>query len=194
MNRKIEPKMVQFLDAKLASNGLAQNAIEEKNARELFACAMEACIGIREKGGNNKGPMVELIQETVGGAGREPWCMALVQTCIAYVEEKLQIHSRFPVTEHCMTAWRSAPDDLKVKFGPKRGAVVIWNHKGTDQGHTGMFRELKGEGSFKAVEGNTEAGVNANGKVERDGGGVYATVRSMRGNGSMILKGFLKPF
>jgi len=193
LKREIKPEMIAFLDKKLSANGFAQDAIEKKEARELFAQAAEACVGIRESGGNNHGPFVELIQETVGRAEGEPWCMAFMQTCIAYVEHKLGVASRFPVTEHVMTAWNSAPEELKVKRYPKRGAIACWQKRGTSSGHTGMYREDDKLGQFSAIEGNTEAGVSGK-TVVRDGGGVYRTIRNYSGNGNMILRGFLKPF
>src|SRR5574343_9032 len=101
--RRIEPTMVKWLDSKLAGNGLAQDAIARKDARLLFRLAMESCVGIREKGGNNSGPMVELIQETIDGADKDPWCMSLVQTCIAYAEKRTGKSSPIFASEHCLT-------------------------------------------------------------------------------------------
>lgn len=190
--RSIEQEMINYLDKKLENHGLAQHAIEAKLPRLLFQCAAEACVGIREKGGNNKGPLVELIQKTLGGADQEPWCMSFMQTCIAYAEFHTNIKSLFPATEHCMTAWNTCPQSLKVKEFPAPGAIVIWRHGQTSSGHTGMFKDGN-HSTFHAIEGNTESGL-VGGKVERDGGGVYLTTRSMSGSGSMRLVGFLKPF
>ncbi|MEI6223084.1 MAG: CHAP domain-containing protein [bacterium] len=193
MNRNIESKLVAYIDGKLAENGLAQEAIKNKDARLLLICAAHACVGIREKGGNNQGPLVELIQETVGGHSGERWCLSFVQTLIAYSEVKLGITSRFPVGEHCMTAWNQANDDLRVKFQPLPGAVIIWRHGTTSSGHTGIFLESDG-GQMRCIEGNTESGVNGDGSIESDGGGVYLTKRSMKQDGNMRVVGFLKPF
>lgn len=195
--RKIEPKMVSFLDAKLAGNGTAHEAIKTGDARTLFACAMEACVGIREVGGNNEGPLVDLIQETIGGEGVEPWCMALIQTCIAYAElktgKKSPIYDGNLGGEHCLTVWNKTPEESRVKLRPLRGAIIIWRHGKSTSGHTGMYVETTSPRNFSAIEGNTESGV-ANGKVERDGGGVYRTSRRFGGNGDMHVLGFLKPF
>lgn len=193
VKRKIEANMVRFLDAKLAKNGLAQHAIEDQDPRTLFVCAVEACVGIREVGKNNSGPLVELIQETVGGADFEPWCMSFMQTCIAYAELKTGIESPIAVTEHCMTCWRDTPITQRVKKTPKRGAIIIWKKGSTDSGHTGIYLESLTGQAFKAIEGNTESGM-ADGKVERDGGGVYLTHRYRTGAGNMKIIGFLKPF
>lgn len=191
--RKLEPKMAAWLDLKLASNGLAQDAIKTKDARTLFVCAAEACVGIREVGGNNEGPMVELIQETVGSADREPWCMSFVQTCLAYAELKTGVKSPIPAGEHCMSIWSSTPSTNRVIFSPKRGAIVIWKHGAGPSGHTGIFLE-RDNTNFYAIEGNTEAGLNPDGSIEREGGGVYKTKRNMVRNGNMSVVGFLKPF
>lgn len=191
--RQIESKMVAFFDEKLKSNGLAQEAIRVKDARALMLEAAKVCVGIREKSGKNDGPMVELIQETVGSAGGEAWCMSFVQTCIAYAEKKTGKKSPLFVSEHCLTVWRQTPEDQRVKFSPLPGAIAIWRHGKTESGHTGFVLGAD-EKQFSAVEGNTTAGTTPNGKVIREGGGVYFTGRSRSGTGTMKVVGFLKPF
>lgn len=195
MGRQIEPKMVEFLDQKLANNGLAQHAIAEKDARQLFILAAQACVGIREVGGNNSGPMVELIQETIGGHSKESWCMAFMQTCIAYAELKTGMVSLVAAGEHCLTVWALTPKSERVKIFPLPGAIVIWQHGKSQDGHTGCFLEADDKRkNMRMVEGNTESGLNPKGDVERDGGGVYLTSRNVIKNGSMKVVGFLKPF
>lgn len=192
--RNIETKMVAWIDKKLAGNGSAQHAIEMGDARSVFIHAVEACVGIREEGGNNKGPMVKLIQETLGGADSEAWCMAFMQTCIAYAEVKTGIVSPIYPSEHCLTTWGSTPKKQRVKTFPAQGAIIIWRHGSGPAGHTGMFSESTDGKTMHAIEGNTEGGLSPTGAVERDGGGVYFTSRSMKGTGNMKVVGFLKPF
>lgn len=184
--------MIDFIDKKLEHNGAAQDAIARKDARAVFVYALEACVGIREQGGNNHGPMVELIQETIGGAGGEAWCMALQQTGLAYAEVKTGIKSPIAASEHCLTTWRNTPVEQRVKIRPAKGAIIIWQHGKSENGHTGAVLECDGK-EMSAVEGNTESGL-VGGVVQRDGGGVYLTKRSMKGNGDMKVVGFLKPF
>jgi hypothetical protein len=191
--RNIEPKMVAFIDKKLALNGAAQEAIEKKDARSLMVFAAEACVGIRESGGNNKGPLVQLIQDTVGGVGAEAWCMSFVQTCIAYAEVKTGVKSPLLDTEHCTTLWNKTKASQKVKIFPARGAIIIWQHGKGPSGHTGFFLEGDGK-SMRTIEGNTEAGFSKDGSVVREGGGVYLASRSMKANGTMKVLGFIKPF
>lgn len=191
--RKITDKAFNHIDAKLKLNGAAQDAILRKDARSLLNYAAEACVGIREVGGNNKGPLVQEIQKTSNGsANSEAWCMAFVQTMIAYVERKLGVKSPIYNSEHCMTTWRNTPKAQRVKLVPLPGAIIIWKKGTSDSGHTGLVMEFAGK-TFEAVEGNTESGV-IGGKVERDGGGVYRTQRNSKGTGSMKVVGYLKPF
>lgn len=180
--------MVNWLEAKLSTNGLAQYAIDTKDARLLFGLAAEACVGIREQGGNNRGPMVELIQETIGRAEGESWCMAFVQTCLAYAELKTGIQSPIVATEGCMDCWDRTPQSQRVKTSPLKYAIVIWNYEGTYKGHTGLITEVTLESYMRTVEGNTGS------DGSRDGDGVYYKKRDWIRSGPLKRVGFLKPF
>lgn len=184
--RKIEQKMVNFIDAKLAANGLAQHAIDVKDARLVFGLAAESCVGIKESGGNNKGPMVELMQETIGNAEREAWCMAFVQTCLAYAELKTGVVSPIFASEHCRTVLTNSHDQL-VKTSPLKYAIIIWGHDGSSSGHTGVLTENNRESYMHTVEGNT-------GSDMRDGDGVFYKKRDWVRTGNLVRLGFLKPF
>lgn len=201
--RAIKPAMVKYIDEKLKGNGLAQIAIRDKNPRLLLVEVCKAMVGIRELTNRNDGPLVELIQSTVGGANREAWCLSFVQTGVAYVELRLGIVSKLGVTEHCQTLWNQTPASMKVKTMPLPGAIPIWAHysfgKKTTNGHTGVLYAADNK-KFYAIEGNTTSGQTATGEVVREGGGVYLTERAMQGfpkitgNASMRLLGFIKPF
>lgn len=193
MGRKITDKAFQYIDEKLKHNGAAQDAILRKDARSLLIYASEACVGIREQGGNNRGPLVQEIQKTADGKAQgEAWCMAFVQTMLAYVERKLGVKSPIANGEHCMTVWNQTPKAQRVKMIPLPGAIIIWKKGTTQNGHTGLVMEFAGK-TFEAVEGNTEQGI-VGGTVERDGGGVYRTQRNATGTGTMKVVGYLKPF
>jgi len=116
--RVLEQKMIDYLDQKLVTNGLAQEAIQTKNARLLFAEAAKVCVGIREKTGHNDGPMVELIQETIGGHSHEAWCMAFVQTCLAYAELKTGVLSPILASEGCDQVWNGTDKAQRVAIFP----------------------------------------------------------------------------
>jgi hypothetical protein len=187
--------MIAFIDKKLTLNGAAQEAIKNKDARTLYRLANEACIGITEVGGNNKGPLVQLMQETLGSADGEAWCMSAQQTLIAYAEVKTRVLSSVYPSEHCLTVWAKTPKSLRVKIFPLAGALIIWQHGTSQSGHTGCFIESTDGGkTMITCEGNTESGLDSKGNVVREGGGFYRNKRSMKANGTMKVLGFLKPF
>jgi hypothetical protein len=191
--RNIKPAMIAFLDKKLNENGAAIEACKRGDARTLMLQAAMACEGIREEGGNNRGPLVQLIQSTIGSANREAWCMSFVQTMIAYAEVKTGVKSPLVASEHCMTTWNKSPKSSRVKIAPLPGAVIIWQHGKGPAGHTGLVIGAD-EKIMWTIEGNTEAGLNAKGEVEREGGGCYRNKRNLSGNGKMRVVGFIKPF
>lgn len=193
--RKIEKKLVEYIDEKLKHNGAAQESILKKDARKIFVFAAEALLGVREKTNKNDGQIVELIQKTIGEASGEPWCMSQVMSCLAYAEEKSGIQSRVYPSEHCLTVWEKTPKTMRVKFKPLRGAIAIWNYLGTSNGHTGIVDEYEHKANLMLTyEGNTSAGLKPNGEIEREGGGSYHCERSTSSGVKMKLLGFLKPF
>jgi hypothetical protein len=195
--RQVNQRMVEFIDGRLANNGLAQEYIRTRNARGLMIEAAKACVGIKELTGNNDGPMVELIQRTVdGSADHEPWCMAFVQTMIGYAEFKTSRRSLLLATEHCLTFFRDTkkrlPDQM-VKDIPLAGAIVIWKHGKTDNGHTEIVLDCDAN-IFHCVGGNTTGVIDPTKPVNRNGNGVFYTTRSRKGDGDMTIQGFIKPF
>jgi hypothetical protein len=191
--RQIEKEMVVYLDRKLEKNGLAQQAIASKDARTLFRLAAEACVGIQEATGRNDGKMVKLIQETVDGASGEPWCAALVQTCLAYAEAKTKKKSPVVASELCTAIWSKTPKTQRVKKLPLGGAIAIWQDVGKSSGHTEIVLSCDGS-SFNAVGGNTSGTTKPGQAVNREGNGAFYTVRSMKSSKTRKLLGFLIPF
>ncbi len=195
MSRKIETALVVIIDKKLKSDPIAQKALKDKNPRQLFIQVMKCFVGIREATGNNDGTLVELLQETVGSAVGEPWCMSTIQSALAYVEVRLSVISPVADSEHCLTVWRNTPKRQRVAQIPAAGAIVIWQHGSTTAGHTGITTLYSVSGDFmRCIEGNTTSGLKPDGSIEREGGGVYETKRHPVANGTMKVVGFLKPF
>jgi len=152
-------------------------------------------VGIREKSGKNDGPMIELLQETIGSSSGEAYCMAAIQTAIAYAEFKTKVESPIFPSEHCMTVWNKTPKKQRVKIRPLSGAIAIWNYPPSSSGHTGCVLEFEHKpGKMRLFEANTTSGVKPNGDIDRDGSGCYLTERSTNGTKTMKLIGFLKPF
>ncbi len=193
--RVIKPALVKWLDERLATNGLAQDAIKRRLPRQLLIEAAGACVGVREASGDNDGPIVELFQSTIGKAAREPYCLGGVQSCIAYVELILSVQSPIYATEHVLTCWNETSKLQRVTHLPQPGAIVMYQHGHTTNGHCGILREFDPTlGRMRLVEWNTGAGIDPEDRVVRDGDGVYFTVRSTAGTGDMRVLGFLKPF
>jgi len=190
--RIITAKVEKIIDDKLKNNGGYIQAINTKDARAVMMYAAEALVGTKESGGNNKGDIVVELQKTVDNtAGQEPWCMAYVQTCIAYAEKKTGVKSLIPSSEHCMTTFRNTPKENKVKLYPAYGAIIIWKQKKSDSGHTGFVVEYNSDSkikSFESVEGNTGSGSMF------DGDGIYFRTRNKVSDGSLIIQGYLIPF
>ena len=192
--RKIQPELVSYIDKRISWGGLAQYHLQTKNARGLMVEAAKACVGIKELTGRNDGRLVELIQKTVDGKAQgEAWCLAQVQSMIAYAEFKTGVKSPLMATEHCLTLWNGTPIEQKVKISPLAGAIAIWRHGTTTNGHTEIVLDCD-ESVFNAVGANTSGVVDPSKPVNREGNGVFYTKRSRFGEGDMHLLGFIKPF
>lgn len=191
--RKIEAELVNFIDKKLEKNGLAQEALKNKDARALMVQAATTLVGIREATGRNDGKMIRLLQETVGGASGESWCMSTIQSLIAYAEVKTGKKSPVIDSELCLTVWQKTPKSSRVKLLPMAGAIAIWNDTGKTTGHTEMVISADGV-TMQCIGGNTGGTTKPGQPVEANGNGVYYTVRSMKGTKKRALLGFLIPF
>lgn len=192
--RKLQDDLYKYIRNRVAFLGAYKEAVDSKDARSLVIIAAQALVGVHEVGGNNRGPIVELIQKTVDGvAGGEAWCMAMAQSCIAFAEVTTGIKSPIVSSEGCLYTFNKTPIEQRVRKIPLPGAIVIWQHGNTAQGHTGIVTASDGE-IVETVEGNTDSGIGDNGSIVRDGGGVYRNRRPFLGVGNMHLVGFLKPF
>lgn len=150
-------------------------------------------LGFTEMGKDNHGQVVEMFQRAVDNrASGEAWCLAFIWSCILYTEKLMAAlgaarMSTLHHTEHCMTMWRESPVGQRLS-APRVGALVIWNHEGTDSGHVGLITGVRDDGQLETIEGNTGPGAG----VEREGDGVYAKVRNPARTGRMVVVGFLR--
>ncbi|MDH4122419.1 MAG: CHAP domain-containing protein [Deltaproteobacteria bacterium] len=157
-------------------------------------------VGVHEEGGPNKGALVERFQRAVDGKAQgEPWCCAFVQYLIAEVDRFALGHgdvgeSSLAKTEWVRGLWEQSPRQLRVDF-PRRGALILWEQLGADgkptsAGHVGLITGISMAGKISTIEGNTGPGAG----VQRDGDGVWERERSLAGEGSMKILGFLTPW
>ncbi len=138
--------------------------------RNALAFLAKSYVGVRESGGDNKGPMVEMFQKAVDGkATREPWCAALVQYCIkqaqacveAITMQSLEDAPLTYETEHVLTMWNKSPQELRREV-PRPGDLLLWQKydvsgKPTTSGHVGVIVDVLDEEKqwTRTVEGNT---------------------------------------
>jgi hypothetical protein len=116
-------------------------------------------------------------------------CMAFVQFCLQQVEKAENIRSNVFHSEHCLTVWNKT-DQSMHKITPSPGFIVIWQHEGTTNGHTGIVTGVPTDSTFTTIEGNTGGGST----VEANGDGVYRKTRNLHPTGNMKVVGFIDPF
>lgn len=161
--------------------------------KSIVQVAAKSFVDIREEGPNS-GYFIELMQKTVNNkAEREPYCVAFVQTVIAYVEYRTGLRSRLPSTESSIIMWNSCPEDMKSDKA-FIGAIVVWQWKGTNRGHAGIVTGVFENGDFRTVEANTNAGDSSGFSQGNEGEGIYSKVRPPGDVGDMVLLGFITPF
>lgn len=165
----------------------------------LLVHEAKSWIAFTERGGDNKGQVVEAFQMVVDGTAEgEPWCMAFVQYCMKQVDSAMEemFRRKLPTSgleksEHCLTTWHKSPIPNKFR-SPLAGRVVIWRHGISTSGHTGIVVQVeKNTGYIWTVEGNTG---DSNSSVQREGDGIYLKRRSTKGTGNMKIVGYLQPW
>lgn len=164
----------------------------DNNVMILMETTARCFIGTQEETGKNDGEVIVYLQLTVDGkAAGEPYCMALVQTVIAYVEYRFGIISLCVATESCVEFWEGCPDHLKFSE-PFIGAIAVWQHEGTRRGHAGIVFKVS-ETHVYLVEGNTNPGSHSF-NAGYEGQGIYFKKRPHGDVGTMKLLGYVLAF
>lgn len=152
--------------------------LSPEQARDALARIAEREIGVREIGGNNRGPRVREYQSaTWTEPGVWPWCAAFVCWCMKLWIESPSIAPMIdfyrPKTTGAFDFIRWAKDNGLTVVGEnepcRRGDLVVF-----DFSHIGIVAADSERGEVESVEGNT------NGKGERDsesGDGVWRKFR-----------------
>lgn len=195
--RQLNPALVKFWDTRLAHNRLFLHAVANPSpasARIVMVEAARTCVGWRERTGNNDGERIEWIQDTIGRPQNESYCMGGMQSLIGYAEKRTGLPSPILASEGVMDVWTQTPFSQRVRHVPLSGAIYCGQHGKSWKGHTGLVLDCDGEIQH-CIEFNTTAGSdNPDGKIEREGGGVYYTTRRVTGYGDLKILGWLKPF
>ena len=137
--------------------------------RERFILAMaELCddIGVHEVGGNNRGPMVEAIQQNEGFDDPVAWCALTVEFCCDAANIDLGPRGATSARVSAWYDWAKANGRLRTR--PKRGYLCGLLHSD----RTGHIGGVVGSEYNKvlSIEGNTSSGDKGS---QRDGGGMY---------------------
>jgi hypothetical protein len=164
-SRKLHPTLRVLMEKQIFPGGVVPISFKTANIPQ---CVIDTSMGmnalaIRERGGNNYGKDVGMIQDIIGSnpenGNGDAWCMSTVQCIVAFIEDYFQIESPMPDTEgvmDCFTKSQGIKDLLVYK--PEAGTAFLGKH-GTDwRGHTGMILSTKDDGStMETFEGNTSS-------------------------------------
>lgn len=179
--RTLPTALKAYIDSRLPSADLTDPVA-------AMLAAARALLGVHNEGGNDRGPIVGLIQSVVGKPVNQPWCLDFVQACIAYAEEITGKTSPLPATELCVGLWNAAKGYSAVS-PPKTGDVILWRFGTTSEGHCGLILSMDSL-RYQTIEGNTSDSQN----IDRLGDGVWLKNRAKGGSKSFVELGFLRPF
>lgn len=122
-------------------------------------------IGVRESGGNNRGPTVEKIIRYAQGQVPEPWCVDFNIWCYGHAGSKVVKPGYTRAVRYMLT-----PGVKQVRT-PRRGDMVRFSFD-----HTGIYSKKLRDGNIETIEGNTGAS-GAVSDSTQGGDGVYRKVR-----------------
>jgi len=146
-------------DAEWAAFSLQERAVQ-------WAAYYADVIGVRERGGNNRGPSVEMFLKTVGLKPGNPWCAAFVSHCLVNSDW-------FKFKSGGVVAWKEwAESHGCVSSTPSRGSLAFWDH-GDASHHIEIVLEDQ-DGHIRTIGGNTSSGEVGS---QNNGDGVYRRVR-----------------
>lgn len=122
---------------------------------EAAVAVAETQVGVREQGGNNRGPEVELYLASVGLPPGDPWCASFLFWVFRRAANILVTPNPFPRTGSALRIWALADQHFRVA-SPTRGCVYVVDHGG-GQGHTGIIAQVDNDGIVTEISGNTNA-------------------------------------
>lgn len=114
-----------------------------------------ADLGVREQGGNNRGPKVEAYLSMVHLPPGEPWCMAALFTWFELAARKGGYVNPVPRTGSALRCWRLS-EPICRDSNPSVGAVYVLQHS-EDSGHVGIIEAVNDDGTISEISANTNA-------------------------------------
>lgn len=131
-------------------------------------------VGLREKTGNNDGPLVEAFLASVGLSKGDPWCAAFNYYCYQKAGESKRVPRSGWSPDWVNGAQWKQGKGIDPKPGDTFG--IYFESKGR-VAHTGMIE--KWSDSVLTIEGNTGA-TGSIGEADRNGDGCYRKRRLKR--------------
>ncbi len=187
MKRLLEPDLIQAMRAALVDSEDYQFAKKQGLWRPAMTHAAKPWVDVKEQANDNRGVFIDMIGLTVDRKHKgEAYCMAWVQTILAFVELELNLVSLLKPTEGCLDLWNSTPAYLKTTKYPLPGYIAIWQHGTSPAGHAGFVLSVK-DVYFKTIEANS---VGPDGITQ----GIFEHERLFNDSGNMKLLGFISPF
>ena len=154
-----------FSQSTVTGNARDKLFVSSETQRDCLRELYLSQVGVREQGGNNRGPEVKMYLQSIGLGESYPWCAAFVSWCFQQVEIDAPVSGWVPAF--------ALRDKMVYKQGrilkrlPKYGDVMlIWFKRLNRPAHIGFIDEW-GDTWVITVEGNT----NIDGS--REGDGVY---------------------
>jgi hypothetical protein len=124
-------------------------------------------IGIKEVGGNNRGPEVDKIIISSGGKPGQAWC--------AYTQVFIHKKCRLSHANGMALSWFIKPRIIHKNQYTQGDVFSVYNSGLRRIGHVGLIEQVLPSGKFiVTIEGNTSGGGS------REGDGVYRLTRSTK--------------
>lgn len=122
-----------------------------------------------------------------------PYCAAAVGAFVCMALEDCGLFTDKFVerwTAHVMTNVRTCQEKKILSITPTVGSIWMARFGNTDQGHTGIVNDIKGD-NLITIEGNTMSGQTSDEQKQRSGDGFYKRKFHKSGRGSLKTQGFL---
>lgn len=187
MKRQLDPDLIYSMQAALKDSEDYQFAKKQGLWRPAMTHAAKPWVDVKEQANDNRGAFIDMIGLTVDRKHTgEAYCLAWVQTIIAFVELELNMVSPLKATEGCLDLWNSTSAHLKTTRYPVPGYIAIFQHGNSPAGHAEIVLKVS-DIYFKTIGANT---VGPDGFTQ----GIFVHERLFNDGGTMKLLGFISPF
>ena len=119
-------------------------------------------LGVEERGGNNRGVVVDAMLKHAGGRPGQPWCCAFVDFVYEWACELCGVQPMIDPGLSCSALVRQAKQKGLLLEDPRQaqpGDLLVLKGGPTGWKHVGIIsKKQNADGAFEVVEGNTSDG------------------------------------